>query len=118
MKYKRGDVILIFFPFTSGAGAKVRPALVVQNDTSNRRLHNLIVAGITTTVHRSGEPTQFLIELSSIEGPRAGLVQDSVVSCENLATLHESLVRGKIGDLSPVAMRTIDDCLKAALGIQ
>jgi mRNA-degrading endonuclease toxin of MazEF toxin-antitoxin module len=32
MKVGRGDVFLVDFPFSTGGGAKVRPALVVQND--------------------------------------------------------------------------------------
>jgi mRNA-degrading endonuclease toxin of MazEF toxin-antitoxin module len=117
MKYQRGDVVVIFFPFASGRGAKVRPALVVQGDINNRRLGNLIVAAITTTTHRNGEPTQFLIDLSTPIGGQSGLVESSVVTCENLATLNESLVRGKIGELPAAAMDAINGCLKASLGI-
>ena len=29
---RRGDVVLVDFPFSTGGGAKVRPALVIQND--------------------------------------------------------------------------------------
>jgi len=29
---RRGDVVLVDFPFSAGGGAKVRPALVIQND--------------------------------------------------------------------------------------
>jgi mRNA-degrading endonuclease toxin of MazEF toxin-antitoxin module len=49
-------VLLVHFPFTSASGVKVRPALVVQNDRNNHRLTNVIVAAVTTTTHRSGEP--------------------------------------------------------------
>ena len=117
MKYKRGDVVIVLFPFTSGTGAKVRPALVVQNDTNNRRLTNVIVAAITTTTFRSGEPTQFLAELLTPVGQQSGLAHDSVVTCENLATLDQSLVRAKIGEFPPAAMLAIDGCLKSSLGI-
>ena len=43
MKVNRGDVVLVDYPFTSG-GAKVRLALVVQNDRDNARMANTIVA--------------------------------------------------------------------------
>jgi mRNA-degrading endonuclease toxin of MazEF toxin-antitoxin module len=51
MKLQRGDVVVVRFPFSSGAGAKLRPAVVVQNDVNNSRLQNVIVAAITTTTH-------------------------------------------------------------------
>ena len=34
----RGDVVLVFYPFASGAGGKRRPGLVVQNDADNSRM--------------------------------------------------------------------------------
>ncbi|MDB5341373.1 MAG: transcriptional modulator of MazE/toxin, MazF [Planctomycetaceae bacterium] len=117
MKFQRGDVVIVYFPFSSGTGAKVRPALVVQNDINNRRLSNLIVATITTMTRRSDEPTQFLVDLASPIGQLSGLAHDSVVTCENLATLNESLVRAKIGTFPPSAMSSVDECLKASLGI-
>ena len=46
MNVRRGDVILVDFPFPSGAGSKLRPALIVQNNRDNARLLN-IIAGIT-----------------------------------------------------------------------
>lgn len=117
MTSQRGDVVIVNFPFTSGRGSKIRPALVVQNDFNNRRLTNVIVAAITTTTHRSGQPTQYLLELSSDEGKQSGLAHDSVVTCENLVTIECSLVRKKIGSLPQPTMAVSNDCLKAALGI-
>jgi mRNA-degrading endonuclease toxin of MazEF toxin-antitoxin module len=45
------------------------------------------------------------------------LLHDSVVSCTNLATVHEDRVGHVIGHLSASALRRLDDCLKAALGL-
>ncbi len=78
----RGDIVTVLFPFSSGTGAKHRPALVVQNDVNNRRMTNVIVAAITTTKHRSGQPTQLLVEFASPVGKQSGLAHDSVVTCE------------------------------------
>jgi mRNA interferase MazF len=50
---KRGDVVLIDFPFTTGSGSKKRPALVVQCDRNNARLHDNIVAIITSNLTRA-----------------------------------------------------------------
>lgn len=113
----RGDIVLVRFPFSSGSADKVRPALVVQSDRNNTRLTNVIVAGITTTLHRSNEATQKLISVETPAGRTTGLVYDSVVTCENLATLDQRLIQRKIGFLQPDLMADIDDCLKASLGI-
>ena len=117
MKLQRGDVVLVDFPFSSGQGSKLRPALVIQSDSNNQRLTNIILAVITTTTHRSGEATQLLIEVATTDGKQSGLLFDSVVTCENLATVNQSLVKRKIGQLSSDMMSHINGCLKASLAI-
>ena len=118
MNVKRGDVVLVDFPYPGGGGAsKVRPALVVQNDADNARLLNTIVAQITGNVQRAHEPTQVLIALTSPEGAQSGLQFDSVVNCINLATLDKNRVMRKLGELPDSAMQVVDSALKAALAL-
>ena len=114
---RRGDVVLVDFPFSSGAGSKVRPALVVQADGNNRRLRNTVVAMITSTTRRSAEPTQLLVDVSTPEGRRSGLLHTSTVTCENLFTIEQRLVVRRVGSLAPTLMGRVDECLKASLEI-
>lgn len=98
MNVRRGDVVLVDYPYSAaGGGTKVRPALVVQNDRDNRRLVNTIVAQITSVTRRSAEPTQTVIDLTSPEGQESGLRQDSVVNAVNLLTLDKAMVLRKLG---------------------
>src|SRR3954463_9777802 len=112
---KRGDVVLLDYPFANGSGSKVRPALVVQNDRDNQRLTNTIAALITKNVTRVPEPTQLLVDGSTPEGRQSGLNQTSAVTCGNLFTVAQTKVRRVIGSLSPATMARIDACLRAAL---
>ena len=115
MNVQRSDVVLVDFPYTGGAGSKVRLALVIQNDWDNVRLVNTIVAQITGTTHRALEATQVLIELNTPEGKQSGLLFESVVNCVNLVTLEKTKVLRRLGDLPDVLMRKVNDALKAAL---
>ncbi len=117
MNIRRGDVVLVLYPFASGTGGSRRPALIVQNDMDNARLHNTIVAQITTNLRQVTEPTHLLLVQATVEGRQAGLLHDSVVSCTNLATVHEDRIERVIGHLPDEVMRRIDRCLKAALGL-
>jgi mRNA interferase MazF len=118
MKVKRGDVVVLDHPFSTGAGSKVRPVLVVQGDRDNARLNNTIVAMITRAIHRVGQvDTQLLIDITTPEGKATGLKTTSAVNCSNLFTVNEQLLRKKIGTLPPAVMQQVNDCLKAALGI-
>jgi len=117
MNVRRGDVVLIDYPYAQGGGTKARPVLVVQNNRDNQRLPNTIVAQITSVTKRSLEPTQILIELASSEGRQSGLIQNSVVNCVNLFTLGKNRILRKLGSLPDSFMREVDACLKTALDL-
>lgn len=109
---RRGDVVLVAFPYTDGAGGKVRPALVVQADRNNQRLRNTVVAMITgNTRLAEREPTQFLIDKeASVLGP-------SAVKCENLYTVAKSDILRTLGRLTPEQVTAVDACLRHAIGL-
>jgi mRNA interferase MazF len=117
MTVTRGDVVLVHFPFASGIGSKVRPALVVQSNQNNARMSNTIVVQITTNLRRAGEATQLLIDPATRGGRPSGLVSPSAVSCENIATISESRIARTIGRLPKDVMQHVDDCLRASLGL-
>lgn len=118
MAFSRGDIVLAEMPYSDRSGLKVRPALVVQNDLNNRRLHDVILALITSTTHRATlEPTQLLIDITTPDGQRAGLLHTSAIKCEHLITLHQRFVKRVIGRLSPAVMQQVGDCLKVSLGL-
>ncbi len=115
MNVKRNAVVLVDFPFPSGAGSKVRPALVIQNDKDNLRLLNTVVVQITGTTHRSLEPTQVLIEIKNSDGTLSGLRFDSVVNCINIVTLDKSRIRHELGFLPEGLMKKVTEALRIAL---
>jgi mRNA interferase MazF len=118
MKAGRGDVVIINHPFSDASGAKVRPALVVQDDRRNAQLTETIEALISTNVrHVATDPTQVLIDVTTPDGKPSGLNMNSAVKCAKLFTIHENLVRRKIGVLSVTLMLRVNDCLKTAMAI-
>ncbi len=117
MNVRRGDIVLLDFPYPSGVGAKLRPRLVVQNDRDNGRLTTTVVVQITTTTHRSQEPTQVLVEIGTVEGRQSGLAFDSVVNCINIVTLDRNRVKRRLGNLPVALMQMVDEALKAEFEI-
>jgi mRNA-degrading endonuclease toxin of MazEF toxin-antitoxin module len=115
-KYQRGDVVLLPIAFVTGTGRKVRPGVVLQNDDLNARLNSTVVAVITSTNTRAlTEPSQLLIEISTPEGRRSGLLHDSTVKGEHLDTVDQRDIVRKIGELSPALMDRVRACIEAAL---
>ena len=111
---KRGDVVLVLFPHSDLRTAKPRPALVVQADDLGTDLPQVIVAMITSKTFRANHPSRVLVELESKDGKSSGLLADSVVMTDNLATITTVAVDRVIGKLS---MGKIDKALKHTLGL-
>jgi mRNA interferase MazF len=112
---KRGDVLLVLFPNSDLRTAKTRPAVVVQADDLQTGLPQVIVAMITSKMFRVSHPSRVRVLVSSREGRQSGLLTDSVVMTDNLATITEVAVDRVIGSL-PTA--DIDAALAHTLGLQ
>jgi mRNA interferase MazF len=50
MIFKRGDVVLVPFPFTDLSSAKQRPALVVSPDTWNANQSDVMLVALTSQI--------------------------------------------------------------------
>jgi mRNA interferase MazF len=111
---KRGEVVIVDFPFSDQSGSKRRPALVVQADSLNQRIRETILASISTTANGS-IPTHVLIDPK--REPNSGLNADCGVQYEKLLVVDQHFIKGIIGDLAEQTMRQIDECLKKALGL-
>lgn len=114
---KRGDVVVVEFPYASGGSGKLRPAVVVQNNLDNGRLRNTVIAMITGTLKRSHEPTHLLIDPATPDGAPSGLHKVSVVNCTVLYTIEQRDLIATIGNLAPMQMQQLNTCLKAALDL-
>ena len=112
--YKRGDVILVIFPNADLRTAKPRPALLVQANDLKTGLAQLIVAMITSRLVRANHVSRVTVKLATGEGRRSGLLTDSVVMTDNLATVGESEIDRKIGMLP---MAEVDKALRHTLGL-
>ncbi len=106
--------MLVIFPDSNLRTAKLRPALVVQADNLGTGLSQTIVAMITSTMSRAGHPSRVPVLHSSPEGQQSGLLTDSVVMTDNLATVLETEINRIIGTL-PLA--DVDSALKHTLNL-
>jgi mRNA interferase MazF len=117
MMFRRGDIVLVHYPFSSGLRGSRRPAIVVQNDTYNSRIRNTVVAQITTNLVRARDPAHHVIRIATPEGQQSGLLHDCVISCINLATILSDRIDRMIGRLPDDSMQKIDGCLAASLDL-
>jgi len=113
--YKRGDVILALFPDSNLQTGKKRPVLIVQADNLQTNLPQIIVAMITSNLSRKGHPSRVLVEISTLAGKKSGLLSDSIIATDNLATLHEKFIDKKLGSLPNI--EAIEKALAHTFGL-
>lgn len=111
---KRGDVALVLFPHSNLQTANLRPALVVQADRLSTGIAQVIVAMITSRMFRAGHPSRVTIVRNSPIGKQSGLLSDSVVMTDNLATVQDVAVQRVVGH---IPMADIDAALRHTLGL-
>lgn len=97
---RRGDVVLVLFPNSDLVTFKRRPALVVQADNLSTGLPQIVIAMITSNVARLGHPSRVFIPLNSPAAKGAGLLTDSIIMTDNLATALDKAIVSKLGQLA------------------
>lgn len=103
MVVTQGDIFWVDFgPATGSAPAYLRPCVVVQTDYFNRRLNTVAVCVLTTTLARSSDRGNVLLDLA--EG---NLSRQSVVNVSQLETIDKRDLGEKIGTLGPDRVRQI-----------
>lgn len=112
--YKRGDIVLVLFPNSDLRTTKTRPALVVQANDLETGLSQMIVAMITSRMARSRHASRVILQLASSEGQQSGLLSDSVIMTDNLATIAFTEINRKIG---AIEMTKVDFALRYTLGL-
>lgn len=98
---KKGDIVLIPFPFTDLSGSKNRPVLVLVEDHLD-----------VTVAFISGQiKWQASHDLLLTPSPQNGLKKVSLVRTNKLATLNKGLVLGLLGSLAVNEMAELDQKL-------
>ena len=105
MNDKRGDVVLVPFPFSDLSTSKQRPALVVSSDAFNLSHNDVIVVALTGQVPAISSSDEFIVpphELGS-----CGLLKQSLVKLSKIVTLHQQLVIKRIGTLPSASLMSV-----------
>ncbi|MFH1282195.1 MAG: type II toxin-antitoxin system PemK/MazF family toxin [bacterium] len=109
MNYKQGDVVLLEVVFTEGIGKKKRPALILSNDYYHKGRQEVIIAAITSNVHRVLPGDTVITEWES-----AGLKFPSLVA-GILQTMKREMIIRKFGALTKKDFKKVKRNIKKLL---
>lgn len=102
---KKGDIVLIPFPFSDLTGEKLRPALIISSSSLD-----ISVCFITTQFHWK-EKNDFEV----LPSEQNGLKKSSIVRIGKFATIDKELVIGKLGTIEPKYIKLLNQGLISVL---
>lgn len=112
MPYRRGEVVLVPFPFTDLSGQKKRPGVVVSADSHMQAQDDLVIAQISSQVDNPVPVDEYEI----IDWGDAGLLYPSVVR-PKLFTLEGGLIIRSLGHMPAGEMAQVDERLRTVLAL-
>jgi mRNA interferase MazF len=111
---KRGEIYLTALDPTVGNEIKkTRPALIIQNNTTNRYGRITMVAPITSTVRLPLSPLHVLLPADST----TGLSVPSVAVMGQIRAVDRSRLIKRLGQADAVAMLQVDQAIGIAFGL-
>ncbi len=85
IRFERGEIILVPFPFTDMSKSKLRPVLIISNISYNKKSLDFVCCGITSNL--SNKNNSVLINNTDVID---GILQKkSRVKFSNIFTLHK-----------------------------
>lgn len=112
---RRGEIYLTALDPTLGHEInKTRPALVIQNDLSNRLTGTIIVAPITSTVRFPLNPVHVLLAADQT----TGLSAMSVALLSQIRTVDRLRFIRRLGHIDDQTLERVDEAIEISLGLE
>ncbi len=110
---RRGEIYLVSFDPTIGHEIqKIRPAVIIQNDVSNRYSPITIVAAISSQFADPPHPREVIIQPS-----KSGLSHPSAAVLNQIRSVDRKRLIKRLGSVDATTLAKIDDALKISLGL-
>ncbi len=102
------DIVLLSVPFSGLREEKIRPAIVVSNNSYNKKFQDMIVIPMTTNL----DLRDYSILLTNRDLDSGKLIKDSKIKVDRIFSVSQKLVRMKIGKVK----REIHEKIKRTIG--
>lgn len=93
MPYRQREVLLVPIPFSDLTSRKVRPVVVLSNDSYNHSGPDLLVGGITSNVY----PRPYTVELDTPQLEQGAIRHPSMVRADTIFSIDQAIILKSIG---------------------
>ena len=113
MIIKRGEIFLVNLkPIRGSEQGGIRPALIIQNDISNKYAPVTIIAAITSKIFDKEYPTNVFISKDSSD-----LDRDSTIMLNQIRTIDKKRLLKRIGFIDNFIMNKVDRAIRVSLAL-
>jgi mRNA interferase MazF len=112
MVFRRGDVVLIPFPYTDLSASKTRPAVVVSSDIYHEARSEFLLAYVSSQISQANPTIDYVLA----DWAAAGLLKSSFVR-PKVAAVEPALIVHRVGALSTRDLLEVDRCLRRAMAL-
>jgi mRNA interferase MazF len=110
---RRGEVYLVTFDPTVGSEIqRTRPALILQNDITNRNSTITVVTAITSQFEEPLYPTEVMVS-----PPEGGLTVPSVALLNQIRSIDRRRLVRRLGRVTAATMEQVDRALRISMGL-
>jgi mRNA interferase MazF len=109
MTLKKGDIVLVNFPFTDLSQTKLRPALLL---LANEPLNEFTLCFISSQNIQKLTPEEFAIHQTDPEFSGTGLKTASKIRISRLITLQRQLLVRRLGSLGERQMQQLNALMR------
>jgi len=113
---KRGEIVLLSFPFTDLQTTKVRPALVVSSDSFNKMGRDAVFIFITSKRHR--DPFDIWLDRGDSGFRVTGLKTSSTLRASKVMCLEQGLVQRRLGRLDAETLKKVESALMCLFNLK
>src|SRR3989344_9677163 len=111
IQIRRGDIVLVNLdPVVGSEQGKIRPALIIQNNTGNECSPTTIVAPLTTKIYSKQFPTN--VEIDKSDSP---LKEKSTILLNQIRTVDKIRIIKSYGKVSKRKMKEVDEAIMDSL---
>jgi len=112
---RRGDVVLVPFPFTDLTTEKLRPAVITSIDPQET---DVVIAFISSVVSPTElAKTDYLLQRDNPDFAKTGLKKTSIFRMRKLLTIERTRIVRRLGRVSPAIQKELDMRLRHAFGL-
>lgn len=112
---KRGDIVLVPFPFTDLTSQKLRPAVIISVDPQRIDVVIAFVSSVVSPEELSA--TDYVLRQDDADFLKTGLKKTSTFSMRKLLTIERSRISRRLGRVSSAIQKELDIRLRQAVGL-